>query len=43
MFTKQKPSRVTLLRFNRYVFLHRFYVVNKKSPYEVPVCCVHAV
>eukprot|EP00439_Symbiodinium_sp_Y106_P033230 s2915_g3.t7 len=31
--------------FNRYVFLHRFYVVNKKSPYEVlatsPELCFH--
>ncbi|CAE7241584.1 unnamed protein product [Symbiodinium sp. CCMP2592] len=33
------------IKFNRYVFLHRFYVVNNKSPYEVlatsPELCFH--
>ena len=32
-----KQSGVRLLRFNRYVFLHRFYLVNNESPYEVLV------
>ncbi|CAE7572059.1 unnamed protein product [Symbiodinium necroappetens] len=33
------------IKFNRYVFLHRFYLVNNESPYEVlatsPELCFH--